>query len=166
MRQLFGLLMTLLPGTLLAGDGPLGTKSGVVGSTAGQTGGVASLFQMLIALGLVLLALKWILPKVAARLNKKLVTTTTGSIVVEESAQFAGGSLYVVRARSKTLLLNVGGTGVTCLADISEPPVQEPTFPDFLDAMPGNPPEEFTAAVIESPDSEHSALDRLNRFLS
>ena len=86
----------------------------------------------------------------------------------EKSAAFAGGNLYVVRAKSKTLLLSVATTGVTCLADLTEVPV-EPThevlsFQEMVDEAPGVAP----VAVVhyDEPDQRdiRAALDRLRRL--
>ncbi len=112
---------------------------------------------MLLAVGIVIFLLKAVLPKIASKVNKKLVTNSTSTLKIEESANFAGGSLYVVRARRKTLLLGVNGTAVTCLADLTEAEDAEPlpkTFDEILDnAERGiRSPEPEASAVIEAPE--------------
>ena len=117
------------------------------------------ILQMVIALGFVLLLLKFVLPKIAGKMNKKLVTSVNSGLQIEESANFAGGTLYIVRARHKTLLLSVNTQGVACLSDLTSDAAVEPektTFEKIIDSesgakLPDN-------AVIES------ALERLERL--
>ena len=161
-------LLALLPTAAFAGDGFAGTKKTVVTSPVEAAGGIAPVLQMLVALAIVCVALKWVMPKLVGKVNKRIVTSANGGIAVEESAQFAGGSLYVVRARSKTLLLCSGTQGVVCLADISEPkPVEAPTFMEMLEVKeqaPARDPADFATVVVET--GEETPLDRLNRFLA
>jgi hypothetical protein len=162
MRRLLSLALGLLPVLSLADD-LLGTKSDPISApSSGSTGGLglAPMLQMLVALGIVLILLKVLLPKLLTKFNKKLVTKFDGGIVIEESASFAGGTLYVVKARKKTLLLSVAATGVVCLSDLTEPdPLAEAqTFQEMVDT-----------AVIEVDETEETsdprfALERLRRF--
>lgn len=117
------------------------------------------LVQMAIALGVVLFLLKFILPRIVGKMNKKLITSATSMLKVEESATFAGGTLYIVRARSKTLLLSVSTQGVNCLADITEEdakPEEKTAFEEIIDSAPGDRLPD--TAVIEQ------ALNRLERL--
>jgi flagellar biogenesis protein FliO len=149
-------LFALLPASAFAGDGVLGTKASAA-APAAAAGGVGPMpfLQMAIALGIVLMLVKWLLPKLAGKVGKRLVTNLGASIRIEESANFAGGTLYVVQAKSKTLLLGVTSAGVACLADLTEtgPAADEPpTFQEFVEAAPGDPP---MAAVVEfDPDDD------------
>lgn len=136
--SLAGLILTLSAGAW-AGEGFLGTKaSPVAGPMSADTGGVGfmSFLQMIVALAIVVVLLKLVLPKVAGRLSKRIVTKTGSTIQIEESAAFAAGSLYIVRAKSKTLLLCASGQGVSCLADLTETvPTMEPkSFQEIIDA--------------------------------
>jgi hypothetical protein len=95
------------------------------------------LLQLALAVGVIALFLKVWLPKWISRWNRGISATPGGGIKVEESATFAGGTLYVVKVRSKTLLLSCGSNGVACLADISDPAPQHSgpaAFVDLLDA--------------------------------
>ncbi len=135
-------------------------------SQATQVGG-GSFFQLLFALGVVFLLLKFALPKVATKLNKRLVTTVNGGISVEESAQFAGGSLYVVNARGKALLLSVSASGVTCLADLTKANTEQPLFADILGQhaqQPAQSEAQFIEPVFESEPDPQAVLDRLQRL--
>src|SRR3954466_16408318 len=110
MRPYFVVAAGLSSALAVAGDGFLGTKaSPVVGGMQADTGGVGFMpfMQMMIALAIVLVLLKFVMPKLVTKLNKKIVTKVGSEIHIEESAAFAGGSLYIVRAKSKTLLLSV-----------------------------------------------------------
>lgn len=132
-------IATLLAGICLSaayGQGFPGAKPDLVNSAAPNGGsGLGALFNVLLALGIVYGLLRYAMPKVMARLNKRLVTGTGSAIRIEESASFAGGSLYVVSARGKSMLLSVGAQGVRCLADLTEAPkASEPqSFGDFVE---------------------------------
>lgn len=141
-----------------------GTKKDALVSASGQAGSALPLFQMLLALGIVFALLKFGLPRVASKLNKKLVTGVNSSIRIEESANFAGGSLYIVTAKDRTLLLSVGTNGVSLVSDLtpaSRAP-EPPLFSEILAQSPGLPPQE-EPEVPEGPAPEDvlRALERL-----
>ena len=142
---------------------------------------MGALFNVLLALGIVYGLLRYAMPKVLARMNKRLVTGAGSAIKVEESASFAGGSLYVVSARGKTILLAVGSQGVRFLTDLTETPTapEPPSFGDLVErellATNGKavvtsergPVAIFEQGVVEQPaaDAEWSAaLARLERL--
>lgn len=114
----------------------MGTKTDPMGlgsATGGGGFGIGPIVQTLLALGLVALLLKFALPKLAASLNKKLRSSGEAGIRIEESATFAGGTLYIVTARNRSLLLSVSTSGVACLADLTSGPLVEPaTFGEML----------------------------------
>lgn len=159
-----------------AGDGFLGTKaSPTMGPMQADTGGAGfmSFLQMIIALGIVLVLLKLVLPKVVTKLNKRIVTKVGSAIQIEESAAFAGGTLYIVKAKSKTLLLSVTAQGVNCLSDLSPAQaVPSPaTFQEIVDKELSGPLQPF--AVVEAPmdldldaqaNEAAAALERLKRL--
>jgi flagellar biogenesis protein FliO len=144
----------------VAQDGAFGTKASPISSGSSGGGvGIMPILQMVIALGFVLLLLKFVLPKIAGKMNKKLVTSVNSGLQIEESANFAGGTLYIVRARHKTLLLSVNTQGVACLSDLTseaEVEAEKTTFEKIIDAEPG----------VQLPDSAviESALERLERL--
>lgn len=158
----------------LSAQGFPGAKSDPVGSSsnAASGAGIGSLFNILLALGIVYGLLKFAMPKMLGRMNRKLATGVGSDIRIEESATFAGGSLYVVSARGRSLLLSVGTQGVQCLADLTDPvPKPEPpTFGDFVEQeiravsaerTPASPTLEETPV----PESEWAtALERLERL--
>lgn len=173
MRAFLVILAGASSALAVAGEGFLGTKaSPVVGPMQADTGGVGFMpfLQMMIALGIVLVLLKFVMPKLVTKLNKKIVTKVGSEIHIEESAAFAGGTLYIVRAKSKTLLLSVTSTGVTCLSDLSEsaPGADLPTFQEIVDREVEGPLQPF--AVVEAPvetdpaSDAAAALERLKRL--
>lgn len=146
-----------------------GTKKDVLAASGGGAAMSAMpLLQMLVALGIVFALLKFVMPKLATKLNKKLVTGVNSSIRIEESANFAGGSLYIVTAREKTLLLSVGTSGVNCVADLTPnaPPPEQPLFSEILDANLNAAPATPDVALTPMPDQDEilRALDRLSRL--
>ncbi len=149
----------------------LGTKSDSAALAGGGSPvGVMPLLQMLFALGIVFALLRFGLPKVANRLNKHLATPLNSSIRIEESANFAGGALYLVSVKHRTLLLSVGTHGVNCLADVTDPaPVAEPaTFEELVQSAPDWTPTEPQPETDGSlsTDAIKAALDRLSRLPS
>lgn len=119
-----------------------GTKKDILSApTAGGSGslGVLQLVQLLIALGIVFVVVRYLLPKLAARMGKRLNTKLGSDIKIEESASFAGGMLYIVQARGRSLLISVGAQGVTCLADLTEKPKAEEPFETFKEMVESQP---------------------------
>jgi len=136
-RGTLSLALFLLSSLAFAGD-PLGLKADPISAPASTGGvGLGPMLQMLVALGIVLLLLKTVMPKVLKKFGKKLVTKLDGGIQIEESANFPGGTLYVVKARKRTLLISVAASGVTSLADLTEPdPLEnEPTFQELVEEV-------------------------------
>jgi flagellar biogenesis protein FliO len=145
-----------------------GTKPDLIGPRpTGSSGlGIMSLVQLLLALAAVFVLVRYLLPKVASKVGKRLVTKVGSAIKVEGSASFGGGMLYVVEARGKTLLLSVGTQGVSCLADLTQPgKAQEamPTFDELLDEQPENPIAPFTA-VVEVPEESPARPSELSEM--
>lgn len=164
---------------LMSGLDPVfGTKKDLVsGMNAGSAGvGFMPFIQMMLALGIVFVLIKYGLPKLLPKLSKKLIAGDTGGIRIEESASFAGGHLYIVNARGKTLLLSAAQSGVTCLADLTEPASKAEEAPLFMDVlekeMKSPHSEQHLAAPAVTPavpgplsDSDiQEALDRLSRL--
>jgi flagellar biogenesis protein FliO len=141
-----------------------------MGPMQSDTGGVGimSFVQMMVALGIVLLLLKFVLPKLATKLNKKIVTKVGSGIQIEESAAFAGGTLYIVNAKSKSLLLSVNSQGVSCLADLTAPQAPQPTFQEIVDKEIEGPMQPFAvvdhALPADEAQSAAAALERLKRL--
>jgi hypothetical protein len=122
--------------------------------------------QMFVSLAIVLGLLKFVLPKIATKLNKKLVTPLDSAIKIEESAHFAGGTLYIVSARGKSLMLSVSTAGVQCLADLTEAnkPAPEPLFMEVLKQEVDHPTGPAMALVNEEPINRKAAEEALARL--
>lgn len=143
---------------LATGDA-LGTKPDlVVRSTSGGGGiGAWDLVQMAAALAIVFALLKWALPKVVAKMNRRLSVKDGATITIEESASFGGGNLQIVTARGRTLLLCVAQNGVTCLADLTDQSPKKADEPAFFELV--------DKAVVEPVDDrDRIALERLSRL--
>lgn len=169
MRKAFALLLFLTPCFVFAGY--LGTreeKTSAPMTSAGGPIGVGSLVQMAIALAIVLALVKWVLPKFLGKLNQRLVPSLGSTIKVEESAAFAGGNLYIVNARGKTLLLSATNTGVTMLADLTDAPAepQVETFQEILEEADPEKGAPAQAIVVHEEDPAQQALERLQRLLT
>jgi flagellar biogenesis protein FliO len=156
-----------------------GTKPDPTGASAvtqSSGSGIGSLFNVLLALGIVYGLLRFAMPKVMARMSRRLVTGAGSAIRIEESATFAGGSLYVVSARGKTLLLGVGSQGVQNLADLTDPtPKPEPeTFGEIVERELSFAPKAVVSDPSDLPNTPHPtpdtspdwavALERLERL--
>lgn len=156
-----------------AGPEPLGTKSDPISGPAKFDAGgpgLMTLLQTVLVLGAVLFLLKSFLPKILLRLNKGLKTTLDGEIRVRESATFAGGSLYVVEARSKALLVSVGANGVTCLAELGEGAVgvEQPLFMELVEEHErkqsfAKPPVHAVIEVEESAQADEPAEEPITK---
>ena len=158
MKLSVAIIATLLSVQSFAQGTGLGAKPDlVVKSPQGAPAvGTWDLVQMVVALAIVFALLKWALPKVVSRMNKRISTKSGSSINIEESASFGGGTLQIITARGKTLLLCVSQTGVTCLADLTREAIQkeEPAFFEMVDK-----------AVVEDADyRDRIAYDRLSRL--
>lgn len=144
-------------------SGFLGTKPGGTtdfGASASSPGPFAFL-QMLLALGIVLVLLKFVAPKLLDRFGKRITTSTGGSLKIEETASFGGGNLYIVHAKGKTLLIGATQQSVNCLADLTEVSAapEVPVFEELLEAEPGAQPQ-----VSPDEDAAAAALSRLDRL--
>jgi len=147
---------------IAGGTGVAGTRLGgeyAAPAPAGSGVGFGALAQMTLALAIVAFLLKWVLPRIAGKVTKKFVTTSGGGIKVEETAQFAGGSLYIISARGKSLLISVSGANVTTLAELSAPTrsAEDPFEFALAEAQARPAP---SAAELEA----RAALDRLSRL--
>lgn len=113
-------LVALIPAAAFAGPGMLGTRTEAGPSVAGGSSpvGILPMIQMMVALGIVIALVKYVLPKFMGKVAKP---TNAGEINIESTAALnASGSLHIVTARGRTLLIGATPTGMTCLADLTE----------------------------------------------
>jgi len=149
--------------TLASAQG-LGTKKDLSTGNASPAGPIVQpmdMIQMVLALCIVAAIIKWVLPKAIARLGKRITTPLGSTINLEESAAFGGGQLQIVTVRGKTLLLCVATSGVTCLADLTEPTnapkVEAPVFFDVLDNA--DPTKAVVTADVEADEEGGMSMD-------
>jgi flagellar biogenesis protein FliO len=179
------LMLSLAPLAVWAQDATFaGTKKDIISApvrTTGSTMGILPLLQLLAALAIVFVLIKYLLPKIASKVGKRLNTKLDSAIKIEESASFGGGMLYIVEAKKRTLLLAVGAQGISCLADLTEgkSDVKDslPLFSEMLSEQPAESETSFKAAVevVEDPEVDEqpqepskpnaqAALETLRRF--
>lgn len=119
-------IVALIPVAAFAGPGMLGTRTEATPTVAGGSSpvGIMPMIQMLVALGIVVALVKFVLPKF---LGKVARPTNAGDINIESTAALnASGSLHIVTARGRTLLIGATPTGMTCLADLTDESTDEP----------------------------------------
>lgn len=120
-------------------------------------GGLLPAIQVVGALLVVVAILKFAMPRVLAKWAGDKRATDSKTFRVEETIAFAGGHLYVVSLRGRTLLLAGGAQGVQYLTDLPEPE-REPEAPAFFELVDAarSQPHAMAAAMVES---EHPELD-------
>lgn len=130
LARLYMIVLGVFLTCMASAEEKLGTKADIVlpksESFSGPGVGIAPILQMVVAVGIVVALLKFALPKLMPMMNKKMTTSLGSQIRVEESATFAGGSLFVVSARKRSLLLCVNSQGVQVLSDLTDTPVAAP----------------------------------------
>jgi flagellar biogenesis protein FliO len=178
MNRFFTLFLLVLCSSIaIAEDGLLGTKSDSGSALQGPASSGGSLLQMIIAVLVVFGLMKYFMPKLVAKFGGKLNTGIGSSIKIEESANFQGGTLYLVSVKDRSLLLGVAGTSITTLADLghTNKPDPGPTFMEYLDVVDDSKAvntapiqeveEPITHAVIESGSQAKDALERLQKLM-
>ncbi len=101
----------------------------------------ASLLQMLIALAIVVLLLRFALPKLLQRIPKNL-TPSSGRVVVLDATPTPYGHLYLVKAVDRMLLLGISPQTISVLCEWEEeksmpggfrsPAESDPAFQEIL----------------------------------
>ena len=175
-RLTLALTSLLAPAFLLAQDAAnsLGTKADLITSEpvkpTSPNLGVAQFVPMLVALGIIFFLLKYALPKVVGKFNKRLTTPLSSPITLEESASFATGSLQVVTVRGKSMLLAITQQGVTFLSEVpdSAPIDPTPAFFELLDRESEEPKPQklITHAVVEEPAEKSVANPAVKAYQS
>lgn len=152
-------------GTLLGTKRDLG--AGASAQVPASSNGTMVFVQTVVALVLVFLAIKYLLPRLAGKVNRKLSTKLGSAIEVEESAAFAGGALYLVNVRGKSLLLSVTGQNVTFLSEVPAAESAPVTFGELLREAPGTLDEQPAGAgkdAASAPAGVEEALRRLAKL--
>lgn len=140
MNRLSFLGLAFVAATSFADDGILGTKGDTTSAFQPTQSGGGNWIQMILALVIVLGAMKFVLPKLMspkllAKLGGKFSTGLNSEIQIEESASFPGGNLHLVTIRGRSLLLGTTASSITTLADLGMKPENNPgdAFMDILD---------------------------------
>lgn len=144
-----------------------GTKAEPVGGAAATAAspGVMPFVQLLFALGIVFVLVKYALPRFLIKATQKGFGSSAG-IKLEESMPIPGGALHVINARGKSLLIATHSTGVSLISELGST-TQEPIFLDVLAAEAERPePPIFAMANESEPDRDkiEDALRRLERL--
>lgn len=162
-------------------SGKLGTRSGggftPLDSSVGL--GIGPMIQMLIALGIVIFLLKWLLPKIADKWFSQNKSSRSGLIKIVESSPLGNAVLHLIDVDGNKLLVATHSQGVTLMTSISHPsPLQDDssvqtsstrtipsqkltsnlTFEEVLSSEESTPP-----LYLPSIDA-HNALTRLERL--
>lgn len=87
-----------------------------------ETGGVgiASAFQMILALVVVVLLVKFLVPKFLGKMFKKTSTDLGPDFETIQTTQIGGQQMHLVKVRNKTLLLGTSQHGLNLIADLTE----------------------------------------------
>lgn len=150
-RQTLLWAATLVSTAVWAQSNTLGTKKDIVLPQTPANRPIVEgqgIIQLVVALGIVFVLLKFGLPKLLSAINKKSGKSGT-AITVEETTVFGGGMLGVVSVRGRTLLIGSTANSVACLADLGtteEPASSEPAFFEILDSAAANPIAEVAAS--------------------
>lgn len=128
----------------VAAQAQLATKQDVTQMAAEKSAPLidgSALVQLVVALGVVFLLVKFALPKLVAKFTNRVSTDLGGSIKTCETATCGTSTLQVLEVRGRTLLVSVNPNGVNLIADLSTPTTPEqkeeeakPAFFELLDA--------------------------------
>jgi flagellar biogenesis protein FliO len=105
--------------------------------------------QTLIALAVVAVLLKWVLPKTVGWLARRTSGSSGAGIRVEATAVVGGAALHVVRVEGRKVLVGITSHTVTALAEWPDGAAEgaEPAFFEVLDQTVASPP---ARAVVAS----------------
>jgi flagellar biogenesis protein FliO len=90
-------------------------------SSASGGVGTASLVQMLVALAIVVVLVRWLVPKYLKKIKTKSAKSEFGADVeVVNTTELGGASLHLIKVRGRTLLIGASSQGLSTLADLTE----------------------------------------------
>lgn len=89
-------------------------------SSEGFGFGWISLLKLFLALLLVILAVRWLLPRYVQRFTKTRIEGGGSQLQVLESMPITGGSLHLVKAREQILLIGSSPNSVSLITNLSE----------------------------------------------
>lgn len=121
--------------------------------------GFQSLAQMLIALAIVVVLIRWLVPKYASKFGKRPKVNTNNPDIEEVGALALGpNQAHLIKVRGRTLLVGSSAQGVSLIADLTDDagvfhlPIQEPA---------SSQPQAY---IEPGPTDFDSVLERLNRL--
>jgi flagellar biogenesis protein FliO len=158
-----------------------GTKKDLP-TSAGAASGPAvqgmDILQMLLALAVVGILLKWGLPKLLGKFNGWKSSQNKSGMTITESIAVGAGTVQIVEVRGRTLLLGATPTQINFLADLTvSAPVETeeeiPAFFDILDEEMENPsvsdkPHPAFAIIeteVDDEPADNMSLDEAARLL-
>lgn len=173
MKRLLSLI-ALAPTAVFAQQ--FGTKKDLATSATATGSGPAvqgmDILQMLLALVVVGVLLKWGLPKLMGKFNGWKTSQNKTGMAIKESIAVGAGTVQIVEVRGRTLLLGATPTQINFLADLTDPaPVEAeeetPAFFDILDEQMENPTRDDLThpafAIIETEvEDEDEAADNMS----
>jgi len=121
-------------------------------SSEGVGFGWIAFFKLLLALFLVILAIRWLLPKYIHRFSKSRINGGNSELKVLESMPITGGALYLVKAREQILLIGCSANSISLIMNLSE--IEEPY--ELKSSVEGE--------LAENTDRFREALTRLQRL--
>lgn len=119
-----------------------GTKKDIVLPSAGGSGPIVDfrgVFQLVVAVGIVLVLLKFGLPWIVKVFGAKNGATSGDQINVKGTVAFGAGTLGIVEVHGKSLLVSATQTSINLVCDLGSPTAeqpaasQEPAFFEVLD---------------------------------
>ncbi len=125
----------------------------------------------LVVCALILLAARWVLPRVAKAFGKP--AAATGRLVtVEETVPFGPGTLSVVTVEGRRLLVGTSPSSIALVSDLTPAPgvpkpAESPAFFEMLDEAIASPPASAptSAPLTSEPDAEAMSMDDALRLL-
>ena len=82
--------------------------------------GIASAFQMILALVIVVLLVKFLVPKLLGKMFKKSSADLGPDFETIQTTTVGGQQMHLVKVRNRTLLLGTSQHGLNLIADLTE----------------------------------------------
>lgn len=102
--------------------------------------GIASAFQMILALVIVVLLVKFLVPKLLGKMFKKSSADLGPDFETIQTTTVGGQQMHLVKVRNRTLLLGTSQHGLNLIADLTEeqtvynlPTSEKSETPDTVD---------------------------------
>ena len=126
----------MLSSPAVAGPGIFGTKASAVPTVSNEAPiGAFPVIQMLLALGVVLALIKWVLPGFFKKYGSRIGTKSSSGIHIQETATIGPATVAVVTVRGRTFLVGASPQSVDCLADLTEAQTAHEALPTFAELV-------------------------------